>query len=165
MNESITTKLQKLYSLPRNLRADNKSPVLFSKKRSSTGDLLPTHKIFIERPGVSWRCLELSQIKTPKKPLSSATLLVFFQKNYSSVHHNWLALYHGYCFLSVMCSIAKNSSDFYTMLFTEVLRRLSNNFDWENTYFRLSAERFSKAIFIKTDNCLLITLVLRLNII
>ena len=46
----IITKLQKLDSLPRNLRAGNKSPVLILKKRSSTGDLSHAHKIFIERP-------------------------------------------------------------------------------------------------------------------
>ena len=48
--ENIITKLQKLYSLPRNLRAGNKSPALFLKKPLCTGDILPTHKIFIERP-------------------------------------------------------------------------------------------------------------------
>ena len=48
IKESIITKLQKLYSLPRNLRAGNKSPVLFLKKHSSTGDLSPACKIFIE---------------------------------------------------------------------------------------------------------------------
>ena len=46
----ITTKLQKLYNPPRNLRAGKKSPALFLKKPLCTGDLLPTHKIFIERP-------------------------------------------------------------------------------------------------------------------
>ena len=48
--ESIITKLQKLYSLPRNFRAGNKLPALFLKKRSCTGDLSPTWKIFIKRP-------------------------------------------------------------------------------------------------------------------
>ena len=48
--ENIITKLQKLYSLPRNLRAGNKSPALFLKKPLCTGDILPVHKIFIERP-------------------------------------------------------------------------------------------------------------------
>ena len=49
--EKIITKLQKLYSLPRNPRAGNKSPMLFMKKPLCMGDLSPTHKIFIERPG------------------------------------------------------------------------------------------------------------------
>ena len=43
-------KLQKLNSLPRNLRVDNKSAALFVNKPLSTGDLLPACKIFIERP-------------------------------------------------------------------------------------------------------------------
>ena len=46
----MITKLQKLYSLPRNLRAGNKSPMLFLKRPLCTGDLSPTCKIFIERP-------------------------------------------------------------------------------------------------------------------
>ena len=49
IKNSIITKLQKLYSPPRNLRAGNKSPALFLKKRSCTGDLLPAREIFIER--------------------------------------------------------------------------------------------------------------------
>ena len=50
INENIITKLQKLYSLPRNPRVGNKSSVLFVKKPLSTGNLLPVCKIFIERP-------------------------------------------------------------------------------------------------------------------
>ena len=50
IEENIITKLQKLYSPPRNSRAGNKSPVLFVKKLSCMGDLSPTCKIFIERP-------------------------------------------------------------------------------------------------------------------
>ena len=46
----MITILQKLYSLPRNLRVGNKLPVLFLKRPLCTGDLLPTCKIFIERP-------------------------------------------------------------------------------------------------------------------
>ena len=45
IKESIITELQKLYSLPRKLRAGNKLPALFLKKRSCTGNLLPAHKI------------------------------------------------------------------------------------------------------------------------
>ena len=41
IKESIIKKLQKLYSLPRNPRAGNKSPVLFVKKPLCTGDLSP----------------------------------------------------------------------------------------------------------------------------
>ena len=48
--ETIITKLQKLYSPPRKLKAGNKSPALLLKKPLCTGDLLPTCKIFIERP-------------------------------------------------------------------------------------------------------------------
>ena len=48
--ENIITKLQKLYSFPRNLRAGNKSPTLFLKKPLCTSDISPAYKIFIERP-------------------------------------------------------------------------------------------------------------------
>ena len=51
IKENIITKLQKLYSPPRNPRAGNKLPVLFVKKPLCTGNLLPASKIFIERPG------------------------------------------------------------------------------------------------------------------
>ena len=51
IKENITTKLQKLYSPPRNPRTSNKSPELFVKKPLCMGDLSPTRKIFIERPG------------------------------------------------------------------------------------------------------------------
>ena len=48
--ENIITKLQKLYSSARNLRASNKSPAPFLKKPLCTGDLSPVLKILIERP-------------------------------------------------------------------------------------------------------------------
>ena len=48
IKENIT-KLQKLYSPLRSPRLGNKLPALFEKKSPCTGDLLPTHKIFIER--------------------------------------------------------------------------------------------------------------------
>ena len=50
IKENVVTKLQKLYSPPRNPRAGSKLPPLFVKKLLSTGNLLPAHKIFIERP-------------------------------------------------------------------------------------------------------------------
>ena len=53
IKENIITKLQKSYSPPRNLRADNESPTLFLKKHFCTGNLLPMHKIFIERLALS----------------------------------------------------------------------------------------------------------------
>ena len=49
IKENIITKLKKIYSLPRNLRAGNKSPALFLKKPLCTGDLSSTCKILIER--------------------------------------------------------------------------------------------------------------------
>ena len=52
IKESIITKLQKLYSPPRNLRAGNKPPALFLKKHSGMDNLSPARKIFIERPEV-----------------------------------------------------------------------------------------------------------------
>ena len=48
--QNIITKLQKLYSLLRNLWASNKLPVPISKKPLCTGNLSSVHKIFIERP-------------------------------------------------------------------------------------------------------------------
>ena len=50
IKENITTKLQKLYSPPRNLRADYKLPTLFLKKLLCMDNLLPTYKVFTERP-------------------------------------------------------------------------------------------------------------------
>ena len=50
IKENIITKLQKLYSSPRNSRAGNKSPALFVEKPHCTGDLLPARKILIEKP-------------------------------------------------------------------------------------------------------------------
>ena len=50
--ERSMTKLQKLYTPPRNLRTDNKSPAPFLEKSLCTGDLSPAHKIFIDRPDV-----------------------------------------------------------------------------------------------------------------
>ena len=50
--ENIITKLQKLYSPPRNPRAGNKLPALFVKNILCTGDLSPTCKIFIGRPDI-----------------------------------------------------------------------------------------------------------------
>ena len=52
IKENIITKLQKLYSPPRNPRVGNKSAMLFVKKPLGTGDLSPACKIFIERPDV-----------------------------------------------------------------------------------------------------------------
>ena len=51
IKENIITKLQKLYSPPRNLMAGNKLPTLFLKKPLCAGDLSLARKIFIERPG------------------------------------------------------------------------------------------------------------------
>ena len=51
IKENIITKLQKLYSLPRNLRVGHKLPVLFLKKPLCMGDLSPAHSVLIERPG------------------------------------------------------------------------------------------------------------------
>ena len=50
--ERPMTKLQKLYTPPRNLRAGNKSPAPFLEKSLCTGDLSPAHKTFIDRPDV-----------------------------------------------------------------------------------------------------------------
>ena len=62
IKENIITKLQKLHSLPRNLRAGIKLPTLFLKKPVWTADLVPLCKILIERPvtGCQWSsfCIE-----------------------------------------------------------------------------------------------------------
>ena len=50
IKEKIIIKLQILYSLTRNTRVGNKSPMLSVKKPLCMGDLSPAHKIFIERP-------------------------------------------------------------------------------------------------------------------
>ena len=50
IKENIITKLQKLYSPPRNPRVGNRSPVLFMKKPLCIGNLSLAHKTFIERP-------------------------------------------------------------------------------------------------------------------
>ena len=50
IKENTITKLQKFYSLSRNLRVGEKSPTLFLKKSLCTRNLLPAHKIFIEKP-------------------------------------------------------------------------------------------------------------------
>ena len=52
IKENIITKLQKLYSRPRNSRVGNKSPELFVKNPRCTGDLSLARKIFIERPDI-----------------------------------------------------------------------------------------------------------------
>ena len=57
IKENIITKLQKLYSPPRNPRAGNKSPALFVKKPLCTGDLSPARKIFIERSDIYFHFL------------------------------------------------------------------------------------------------------------
>ena len=56
---NIITKLQKLYSLPRNLRTGNKLAMLFLKKPLCTDNLSPVCKILIGRPTVTfsvWTC-------------------------------------------------------------------------------------------------------------
>ena len=54
IKENIITKLQKLYSLPRNPRAGNKSPKLFVKKPLCTGNSLPTLKILKDLVDINW---------------------------------------------------------------------------------------------------------------
>ena len=53
IKENIITKLQKLYSPPRNARAVNKSSALFVKSLLCTDYLSPACKILIERPVVT----------------------------------------------------------------------------------------------------------------
>ena len=54
---------EKLYSPPRTLTTDNKSPALFLKNPLCTGDLLPARKIFIERPDMVSKGLSSPHIK------------------------------------------------------------------------------------------------------
>ena len=77
IKENIITKLQKLYSLPKNLRVDNKLSVLFLKKPLHTGNLWPAHKIFIERPVIaSFVCIFLRQRSIGVIDSSSSIVLV-----------------------------------------------------------------------------------------
>ena len=77
IKENIITKLQKLYSLPKNLRVDNKLSVLFLKKPLQTGNLWPAHKIFIERPVIaSFVCIFLRQRSIGVIDSSSSIVLV-----------------------------------------------------------------------------------------
>ena len=55
IKEKVIAKLQKLYSLPRNLGVSSKSPVPFLKKCLSMGNSLHECKIFIERPVSLWK--------------------------------------------------------------------------------------------------------------
>ena len=50
IKENVITKLQKLYNLPKNPKAGNKSPALVVKKALCMGNLSPMHNIFIEKP-------------------------------------------------------------------------------------------------------------------
>ena len=77
IKENIITKLQKLYSLPKNLRVDNKLSVLFLKKPLHTGNLWPAHKIFIERSVIaSFVCIFLRQRSIGVIDSSSSIVLV-----------------------------------------------------------------------------------------
>ena len=96
------TKLQKLYSLPRNLRTGNKSPALFLEKPLCTGDLSPVRKIFIERPAIllqilhhsslSWHIIPLWILSSYffyfglKDPIQIPILRQFWEFTYSSCH-------------------------------------------------------------------------------
>ena len=77
--EHRITKLQKLYSPPRNFRAGNKSPVPFLEKPLCMGDLLPAREIFIERPpGRSTKVSRLKNVEkrqAPPLPIFSTKLL------------------------------------------------------------------------------------------
>ena len=70
IKENIITKLQKLYSLPRNLRVDNRSPALFLKKPFCMGDLLPATKILIKRSGSYYARITISNLNTQGIPKS-----------------------------------------------------------------------------------------------
>ena len=84
IKESIITKIQKLQSPARNLRAGNKLLALFLKKRSCMGDLLPACKIFIER-SASWELQKYyvvsDQLQRGKhKEIPKSSRLEFFEK-------------------------------------------------------------------------------------
>ena len=71
----MTTKLQKLYSLPRNLRAGNKLPAIFLKKPLCMGDLSYACKIFIERPGMCIQYVSLMLTSYQSKHLNILSYL------------------------------------------------------------------------------------------
>ena len=100
--KNIITKLQKLYSSPRNPRAGNKSPAIFVKKPLCTGDLSPARKMFIERPDIYifdrklflvnftslfyfyWVC-EIFMKKTTETSLYAELIIIFFPWNQSPI--------------------------------------------------------------------------------
>ena len=81
VKENIITKLQKLYSLPRNPRTGNKSPTLFVKKPLCAGDLLPACKIFIERPALLLKIVDLKLQRSIF--LKNSKKKIFFKYFYS----------------------------------------------------------------------------------
>ena len=77
IKENIITKLQKLYSPPRNPRVGHKSPVLFVKKPLCMSDLLPPCKIFVERPAL---CICLLMEKKSLNLKATIKMLTFQKK-------------------------------------------------------------------------------------
>ena len=73
IKENIITKLQRLYSLPRNPRAGSKSLTLFVKKPLCMGDISPVHKIFIERPVAVVVWVLVSQCRSPDLKLQGGS--------------------------------------------------------------------------------------------
>ena len=71
IKENRITKVQKLYSPPRNLRADNKLPALFLKKPLGLGNLSPAHKIMKGLQNVG------SLLFSPMKPVLNQYKVAF----------------------------------------------------------------------------------------
>ena len=74
--ENMIPKLQKLYSLPRNPGASNKSPVLFVKKPLCMGNLSPARKILGQKDPIPY-FRQKDPIKVLILTLSSALLKIY----------------------------------------------------------------------------------------
>ena len=90
IKENITTKLQKLYSSPRNLRAVNKSPALVLKKTALQGRFIAgACKILIERPAVVIKesCIRCSKqyVRSFIRNFTSAFYLKKFNSEFSFI--------------------------------------------------------------------------------
>ena len=98
IKENMITKLQKLYSPPRNPRAGNKSPMLFVKNPLCTVDLSPLCKIFIEKPVENYYLL---------RKLSCHTMQNIISSLYKEIRWN--------CLISESCERRKNIQKKYSV--------------------------------------------------
>ena len=79
IKENIITKLQKLYSPPRNPMVGNKSAVVFVKKPLCTGNLSPACKILIERPVILQHFMQTLWLRLRTIIIISTKNCLFFE--------------------------------------------------------------------------------------